>query len=439
MLKNPLFLLHKIFESAGITTLLYIVFALFRPLLFETCNGSREFLIMLFYSVLGPLFGELSVKLGRGKWSTRRKLVTFFWVPLVFATAAYFPLGTGRAVFEALVAAAVFMAGMVNYDKKLNSGAVFKTVVVSVMATIFTNQYMWLFGGQLFPLYLYIYCSAAIAIVLLNQDRLGRVFMQQNRELLGSALPIQVYNLLIISLVLAAATFLSGYRSLKRVLEDIWIALQRRFAQAIIWFVGFLARVTGGRGKLPQLKGEASQGQLPEQGGWMTLANIFLFMAAALAAVLLFLFIYRWVSRLLKYLAALLAVKGAEGGAAEFTDEIERKVPERVKTARVKTRPGRRSLKYLDGIRNPAEKVRYMYALALEALVKMGVPLRSSDTIWEIKRKSMAACGINMDDLNRVYEPVRYGEKPPVLNELSRAYSVCMDILRRGHDMSGRK
>lgn len=89
----------------------------------------------------------------------------------------------------------------------------------------------------------------------------------------------------------------------------------------------------------------------------------------------------------------------------------------------------RNKRKLLNQIKNPAEKIRLLYAIILEELNKNMV-IHESDTTGEICTKSLKAKIVSEDfkDITRLYDRVRYGEKLPQDHEVSAMEDYCFRL-----------
>ena len=127
----------------------------------------------------------------------------------------------------------------------------------------------------------------------------------------------------------------------------------------------------------------------------------------------------------------------SSAGVLDYDDEIETVKPQKItnkkKDIRNKIRSAKRDLKT---IRDPAERVRYIYGSALCILRIMGISIEKSDTTIEIYIKSMQICGIDQPlfILTGVYNRVRYGNYTPdatALMEAENQYTQAVEMLRQ--------
>jgi len=90
----------------------------------------------------------------------------------------------------------------------------------------------------------------------------------------------------------------------------------------------------------------------------------------------------------------------------------------------------------IHSIKDPVEKVRYVYRLIIFILVGRNVEIGTNDTTGEILRKSRSVTGRegNFEQITGIYDKVRYGDRIPEDREIAdveRNYSELVEILKK--------
>lgn len=141
-------------------------------------------------------------------------------------------------------------------------------------------------------------------------------------------------------------------------------------------------------------------------------------------------------ARLIAKIAALFARKErfASDEAEEYTDTVETVRKLKAGKPPPKEEPGIPGLvEALGASSDTALKIRLMYAIIIKTLLKYGLPLKKSDTTWEIAEKAGCINGIGscLNTLTTLYNNVRYGSMVTHANDLPEAES-CFNTVYEG-------
>lgn len=118
-----------------------------------------------------------------------------------------------------------------------------------------------------------------------------------------------------------------------------------------------------------------------------------------------------------------------------YTDTVEIVVPSKLKG---KEKPERKkiniksALKLAEKIKNPQEKIKYLYSVILMSMCLKGIEIKKFDTTGEICKKAdeTGEFGHQLRKVTRIYDKVKYGEQLPDQEEISDTVDMVRKLSR---------
>lgn len=141
-------------------------------------------------------------------------------------------------------------------------------------------------------------------------------------------------------------------------------------------------------------------------------------------------------AKLADMLKKLFRIKKSKGDYVEsdYVDVTETVLPQKKEPAARSRGRGKRTARQLRKIKDPAERIRYMYGLILDMLPVRGIRPRSTDTTGEILVRASCAEDLNsLHPFTEIYDRVRYGGTVPDKETLTRAeayYSKASEAIK---------
>jgi len=364
-------------------------------------------------------------------------------VPAAAALVIYSRQSVLRILFELTVVIIAYITalrhserapGQVLRDTSLYAGLFFLTVCLELPFLIDGLSHLrpWYFGVMYFLIFSY--------MIIKNQEDIDRnIYDKKHVE--KSVLPrnMRRFNTTLVCIVFLSVLLLFNFRSVVIWLLDLARKILGAVISAFLWLIRQVTPDMGAPGEgLPEGSDGMFDAAMPPPsplGG--LIFNIFkYFIFFYLLYKLVFLAaskIPAIVSRIAGWLRKVFMIKGAEADNAEseYVDLTETVLPVREMAARSARPKKRRTYRHLRKISDPVQRVRYMYGLILDTLVTRGVRLTASDTAVEIADKASSSESLPEDfrdelrQFTAIYEHVRYGEKMPDKEMLSRAEAYC--------------
>jgi len=356
-------------------------------------------------------------------------------------TYTFFRNNLYHAAFEVLFAYAFFLVGMRTYYAEYS--AIISVVIIEgglffIAAAFVLNYWGGLNLDKVIIVYAYVFVT--LALILRNQANIDRVFLKMNRKLAGVTKNLRRFNIISVFLLLIITVLLFNFKVLLKMLfEAIGIA-----SITVITTIGkFLATLTFQLKDVKEGTPDATPTPVVESTKGTSLVEIVMY---TIVAIVLLYLLYQLLKKIwpsIKKLFALIAQlihkffnknEEADAESDDFKDEIEQIRAEvgEVKKHEVKTKALKRNIKSLRKISNPAEKVRFLYLLVLDAIVKKQVEINKSDTTGEIYIK--VRDNIIIDDsfyeMTNDYNNVRYGDGMPSNEQILSFESRCIKTIK---------
>lgn len=466
--KNRLLLLNIMSVTAVVLTF-YTLFLIPRVCILKTDGGFFTFVYTAAIGAAGfalSLTGVLSKKLAERiasglaaaflllyKDNTEKKhmllsvlLYLSSIIPVLVTFTVYIGSGVIRAGFEALVMLVIYLfavrCGLNSaYTNMSNAFAMFAFLLFIIAYAVS------MYGPD--AAYLRVYVSLMAYYVLLayliikNQQDID-VNIYSGKYVEKSILPrnMRKFNLKTVLVLYAVIVALINIRTIKWILQQIlnWTVL----------FISFIVSLFKKNAALQpdklydNAKGAKSPFPIeftPEHPLMIYLRDVITTFIMLYFAYWVLIFLYRVVfkkliPRVIDYIRNFFKGKTDEDTAEcrDYDDEVVIEKPESEGSKRRKAAAAvKKARSRLKDITDPAGRIRFMYAAAIELLQASGVRIIKSDTVGNISAK--ASAGLELADIRQPlgrlsiwYEKVRYGCRPPEENELLEAEDGYKEI-----------
>jgi len=287
------------------------------------------------------------------------------------------------------------------------------------LAEIVTYLRPWFFRALYFLIFAY--------LVVRNQDDIDeniynkkfveKSILPKNLRRVNTGAAIFIFLVLL---------FLSNFKAVVSGLIHLAGRFVRTIIIAVVSFLGQVTPDAGGSGMSETEELVPQLGEAPPSPYLDLVFNILkYFIVLYLSYKLVFLIISKIpaiVPALAKFLKKLFRIRTDKQDFEEsdYIDEAEIVLPERTeRDSRGARKRKRRTGRQLRKIKDPSERVRYMYGLILDALPLRGVKPLPSDTTAEILAKAGGTDGLH--PFTAIYDHVRYGGMVPDKETLAEA------------------
>lgn len=451
--KNRLLLLNILAVSAIILTF-YTLFLIPRVCILRTSGGFLTFAyaaaigVAGFVSSMTGVFSEkLAARLASGraaaflmlyKDNSEKKhlllsILLYFSsiIPVLITFAVYLGSGITRAGFEALMILIIYLfavrCGLNSaYTNMSNAFAVFAFLMFLIAYAVS------MYGPN--AAYLRVYVSLMAYYVLLayliirNQQDID-VNIYSGKYVEKSILPknMRKFNLKTVLALYAVIIAFINIGTIRRILQQVW--------KWIVLFISFFVSLFKKNSALTPDKlydnaaGAKSPFPIeftPEHPLMIYLRDVITTFAMLYFAYWVLIILYRvlfkkLIPRIIDYIRNFFKGKADEDTAEcrDYDDEVVIEKPESEGSKRRKAAAAvKKARSRLKDITDPVERIRFMYAAAIELLQAAGVKITRSDTVGNISAK--ASAGLELGEIRQPlgrlsvwYEKVRYGCRPP--------------------------
>lgn len=466
----------------GLFSLLYPVVMIVRTILLKSNGGLDAGLISVFLLVLGFVVG---IKSSPSERYYLLKILFFIIAVSPWLLSVFFSVHNSviRMLFEVTVPLLFYCVGLKesnkNYQEILSSQRIFIGSFL-ILAIVLLSIFHILDQSSAF----FIYPFGLSILINKNQEGLDLIFLKGTKNILEISTGIRKFNIALlivlfsVTLIIVNAYYIgstiknAGLHSIEYLNEnlvdrmdstkraenksdDAWekhIDLNKKKAKdfaANLEYVQDIPRT--GSGSLNDQFINQIQGYSPVTKNptlWLIFNTILYFIVISIVYKLWLLkenviqFVGRIITQIMKLYGKLLSrLKGNSGEAevnqadqADYIDEVfiadKVKVITKIEKNSVGFIESGRTLERLKKIKDPVQRVRYLYGIMLEMLIKKEVNIRKSDTTAEIKEKSMKIETIadSLIEITDMYERVRYGGEIPTNNDMIR---IEKDFLKR--------
>lgn len=467
--KNRLLVL-KILSAGAVYCLFYALFLILRAYIFNTSGGFLSFLYMLFIAVAGfalsmsEVFGiKLADKISTGRAATVLMLYKnnaekkHFLLSILLYLSSIIPVSVTltlygqsniiRTGFEVLSVLIIYLfavrCGLNNAYANISRNMAVSAFVIFTAACAAS---MYIPKCTYLKAYISImaYFFLLVYLIIKNQQDID-VNIYLGKFVEKSVLPrdMRKFNLKTVLLLYTAIIVLINTKSLARVMQQIWY-----------WFMILLIKILSlfkSNGKIiePDKLIQKAKGDefpfkheiIPENPFMTYFREVIVTFILLYLAYRAFILLYRGVfKRLLPFIADFLK-KFFQNRSIEisitpidYDDETVIEKPENEAGKRRKAGTAvRKARKQLKSITEPVERIRFMYAAAIELLQAAGIKISGSDTVGNINAKAAAETGLAdirqpLGKLSGRYEKVRYGCRIPAESELSEAEENYREI-----------
>lgn len=366
------------------------------------------------------------------------------FIPVCISLLIFQKSGLPRLIFEAVPAVVFYMVGVRanynDYDEILDRQKMYAGFIVLTAVAIICS-----FKGIRMNLIIYAYILTVASMIVANQSQIDRVFLYMNRHLAGVSKNIRKFNIISVFLLVGITFVFLYFRDIVEFCLNVINGLIRSGAAFILKLLASLNRSSSeiGYGQRPQA---LLPPQLAEEDGnnpyiSMILNIIFIIVFALAAFKLLPVFIkavFKAVKNIIRNLwVYILNIMGKtnreEPETDEYNDEVEEiQRPDKAlkRSRRMSHAKLKRTLRGLGRLSEPVEKVRYIYGIILDVLKALDTGIAKSDTPRDVCQKAELK-GIQISYITDLYEKVRYGERIPDGDEVTKAEECCSEVVHR--------
>ncbi|NLD48609.1 MAG: hypothetical protein GX660_15715 [Clostridiaceae bacterium] len=408
-------------------SLLLGFYPIFKIIKVSLLGKSPVFSEVLFYIVI-TVFIHFSVRLIMRKINDEWNLLLAHFVlilPAAVTAICYYRQGMAVMLFETFVSAIfgfiIVRAYFKEYYKSVESIKVYIAVFVMIPAftvSTFFEPCMYLKKSFFIIAYIYLF----LVLIIRNQSNIDNVFNKRFDKSSGLPVKIREYNTYN---VMAIFAFLLLFFNAKNVVVFIFklIGLALTYVISLILVITSFFMFREGTGEF-EMNTQVSDILANSQDS--IIIDIIIAALAALAAYKLIPAIAALLSNLFKLLIKyIFHVQEEKAPELEYyTDTVEIVVPSRNKG---KEERGRRkisiksALKLAEQIKNPQEKMKYLYGIILKSMSLKGITVEKFDTTGEICKKTDATgeFGHQFRKITIIYDKVKYGEQLPAQEDIS--------------------
>lgn len=458
----------KILSIAAIDSVIYSVYTVIRTALFKEDGGLLAAVLFAFTAACAYTAGTILLggRISAAERASKAKTVKFIsfmlniedsagsisaviaWLiiaaPAALTFFVYRGYGTLRCLLELFYSIIIYIIALKQSrhtaDRIMIKGAVYISLVLIAACLelpYFLGDLMYLRKWFFASLYLFI---LAYLIVRNQEDIDKNIFSQKHIE--KSILPknLRRFNFASVLVVYTVIVLAFNLKDIIIAVLDLLGKLAKAIGIAIIWILNHIFSDSGIaenadiNNNIPEMFPPAEA--VAVRPFLNLMGNILKYFILLYVTYRLILLLVRRVPPLCRKIAGwirkLFSIengKDTADGCMDYSDETEvvRIVKDKkVKTFAGKAGGGRRSLK---GIKDPVERVRFMYSGILGAISGLGVDKAESDTTRDIICKTSVVSSNTASPLScftDIYDEVRYGELIPdkTLLEKSQEYYV---------------
>jgi hypothetical protein len=286
------------------------------------------------------------------------------------------------------------------------------------------------------PIYFILYAYILIYLILKNQEDIDDNIYSK-KYIQKSILPknMRSFNTTAVLILFTIIILLFNFKALIASVIKYLAILSAKFVLLVLWLLSFIFPQSAN-----QQQGQQNQDmQLPKADAANNNQLLDIILKVIIAAIVIFILyklipvLFRKLSelflRLIVFLRKVFQVQKADGGiVGDYDDETETVRPEKgLASKRAEKFRKKVSDKEMKGIKDPVERVRYIYMLLLRMLEHAGIGREKSDTANEIYNKSTHIANVSdpLLKITNIYEKVRYGEYIPKsedINDIDRKY-----------------
>jgi hypothetical protein len=462
----------KILSVAAIDSVIYSAYTAIRSALFKQDGGTLAAILFIFTAVFAYSAGAILLggRLSAAKRASTTKAVKFIsfmlnikdsagsisaaiaWliiaVPAVLTFFVYRSFGIYKCLLELVCAVIIYITSLKQSQRTASRIMIKQDVwvcLVLITACLelphFLGYLMYLRKWFFASLYLFI---LAFLIVRNQEDINENIFSKKHIE--KSILPknLRRFNLAAVLTVYAVILLAFNFKDLIILLLNLLGELVKIVGRAIVWIFSLLDNFTDVT-QNDSVENNMQELLPPEEAAQVSpflnllgnTAIYFILLYTAYRVILLLIRImptlYRRIAGWIRKLFSISSEKNIAFECMDYSDETEIVRPyedNRPKIFIRKTGGGRRSLK---GIKDPVERVRFMYSGILAAVSELGVERSDSDTAKEIVQKTSEVSRNTASPLScftDIYDEVRYGGLIPDKAILEKSQEYYVNIIR---------
>lgn len=464
--------LIKMLSVVAVDSVIYSAYTAIRSALFKEDGGLLAAILFVFTAACAYSAGTvlLEGKLSAAKRASATKAIKFIsfmfnikdsagsisavtaWlimaVPAVLAFFVYNSCGIYRCLLELIYAIIIYIIAL-KQSRFTASRIMIKQAAWTCLVLIAACLELPYFLGDLTYLRKWFFASLYLFIlaflIVRNQDDIDdNIFSKKHIE--KSILPknLRRFNLASVLVIYIVILLAFNFKDIIIYLLNLLGELVKIIGKAILWILSLFNNVL----YVTQNDGIENNMQdlfQPEEAAQVSpllnlMGNTLKYFVLLYIAYRLILLLIRIMPTLCRKIAGwigrLFSISGEKDIAREcldYSDETEIVRPaehNRPKKFVRKTGGGRRNLK---GIKDPVEKVRFMYSGILAAVSEMGVDRSASDTTKEIAEKTSEISSRTASPLScftDIYNEVRYGGLVPDETILEKSQEYYVSTLR---------
>jgi hypothetical protein len=362
-----------------------------------------------------------------GPQAQLRTIITYITMlaPLACTIALFSGKGTLRSLFEIFFALLFYLIGIravINdFEQILSESRMYFGIFL--IAVSFFVSYYDKYCNFLQP---YVFASAyafmIIALIVKNQGSLEyNIFLKKSIDKTGVPKNIRRYN---ISAVVVLSLIIVLLFNLKKIVLYLLKLIVKIIAIVMLLFLKLVSLLMPGGEQAEKNTGDGKTPELPKITGSGNKILDYIAIAFIITIVLFILykispFIFRKIQTFVLFIVSKikayfkLRVPAEIMASEEYTDEIEILKPDSIGKGHTKRRKIARNIKkYLKGVTDPVEKVRFLYGTVINAMLSCKINIAPADTTREILEKSKKIDGIYypFGKMTIAYEETRYDD-----------------------------
>lgn len=369
-------------------------------------------------------------------------------LPFLAALLSYKQKGVLRTIFEAIVTLLPYLVSIKHrysgYSGIMGRGsgaagfiilaAALETAVLSSRAV---NLKPYLFAAA--------YVYMLLFLILKNQDDIDdNIYDRKHIEKAILPRNLRSFNMLAVVALFFVIFILFNLKSAVLWLMDMAGRAVILLAGLLQWLAGLIFPAAGGQ--------DSQNAQMPDFGFFGGSSEIHPFSNFAFNVIKYFIMLYivyrlalflirrlpSIAGRIMGFLKRLLSWgrDNESGNVRDYDDETEIVKPQKEHDRRQSVRKLLRSAgRDLRTIKDPVERIRFIYASILEILRVCGIPAEKSDTTLDILKKALVIRGMDkpLHEVTNVYNEVRYGNCIPgqeTLSETGLRYQEAVELIK---------
>ncbi len=431
----------------------YPVVLVLRTFIYKDSTIWSEFIFGAAVVYLGFILAHIFIN---DKKSFLRSLITYLLVivPVIVSILMYISHGKLRPIFEVLVTLLIYYTGVKAHFTDVDEILSTKTIgtgIVSLTICLLISQFDQRYVSLFTPVSIFAYISMILAFLVRNQQNLNRTFKLKHIDSESVPQNIRKYNIGIVIVIFFTILMLFNMKNIIifvfRICGYVLIGVLWLFNFLLSLFIGSEGGGSGGGGQsdiIGELGGESSL--LAQIIYTIIFGSLLLIVAIYVVRIIAKNFpefvqkVKKLISRFFKWIAGLFNMSPKKDeGSEDYTDHIETIIPkeeEPIKTNYYKKISSiKRGLRILKRTDDPVKKIRIVYYLMLKVLYDKNIPIRESDTTWEIYEKAIDIEGIESEfsDITKIYNEIRYNETVPDKEEVEdtvRKFSKIYEMLK---------